>query len=126
MNAILRFEILDAIEENNVDRVLELINQGAELNNPIDTTPLIWAARCGNVEMIKLLVEQGADVNLQLDDDGDFDTALMLAKDLETTKTLVELGADVNIKNMYQETAYSMAKFVGYQDICDYLEPLMK
>lgn len=124
MREALRFQILDAVRENNANLVLDLIGKGAPLNDPIDVFPLLEAAYCGHVSLIRLLVEYGADVNLQADDNGDYDTSLMWAAmrgNLDAVRVLVELGADVNARNMYQETAFSMAKFNGHRDVCNYL-----
>ena len=50
--------------------------------------------------------------------------AAVFIGNLEIVKILVELGADVNIKDMHFETALFYAKFNGFPEIAEYLEPL--
>lgn len=53
-----------AIEENNIDKVKKLIQEGIDVNekNISDFTPLFAAE---NIEIAKILIENGADVNLK-------------------------------------------------------------
>lgn len=60
-------QLFEAIEdEQDVNRVRELIEAGCDVNVRIEEgcTPLIAAVLVGNLEIVKLLVEFGADVNV--------------------------------------------------------------
>jgi uncharacterized protein len=56
--------LIDAVINGRVTRVKELIDSGADINQPgaQGWTPLNWAAGKGNLEIVTLLVENGADV----------------------------------------------------------------
>ena len=55
-----------AAENHSVTVAQLLLNRGADVNAsvPGHDTPLVRAAREGELDMVKLLVEKGADVNL--------------------------------------------------------------
>jgi len=54
----------DAIAKQDINKVKELLNNGADVNETWSGAPaLYWAAWRGNCDMIKLLVENGAEVD---------------------------------------------------------------
>lgn len=54
----------DAIMNQDIAKMKELFEQGADANEQMTSEPAIhWAVIVGNCDMIKLLVEKGADVN---------------------------------------------------------------
>ncbi len=66
--------LMQAIEDNNIDRAKILIARGARLDSPDGDTsyaPIFWAIGNGNVEMVELLIQKGARVNTP-DDKGLF------------------------------------------------------
>jgi hypothetical protein len=90
--------LADAIIEENVDRVLEYVQFGTDLNtlDEYGFTPLIEATIADNEQLIKILVEYGADVRLQ---DATGGTALHWAAEnnnISVAKFLLEKGADPN------------------------------
>jgi len=56
--------LIDAVRGGEVNTVKELIDGGADVNQPGEQgwTPLNWAAGKGNLDLVTLLVENGADV----------------------------------------------------------------
>lgn len=56
--------LIDAVRGGEVNTVKELIDGGADVNQPGEQgwTPLNWAAGKGNLDLVTLLVEKGADV----------------------------------------------------------------
>jgi ankyrin repeat protein len=95
-----------AARASNIRTVKYLIEQGADVNLPLQTgwygsalAAAAWALGGGSSETVKYLVEQGADVNLPLQT-GECGSALAgaaRAGNTETVKYLVEQGADVNL-----------------------------
>ena len=91
--------IIDAVIDNDLPKVKELIASGADMNlqNKCGETALILATKEGYFNIVKELVEAGADVNLK-DDYGM--TALILSRwskclsrCFETEKYLKQNGA---------------------------------
>ena len=69
------------------------------------------AALNGQVEVVKILLAEGAKMNIQARDGGI--TALMgaaAAGRTEIVKLLIVNGADVKVKNLYRDTALTLAQ----------------
>lgn len=109
-------ELDEAIQNQNVAKVKELLNQGVELEPPQQpyeiNKPLAYAVQIGNFEIIKAIVEAGADIDGQVAYN---DTPLIIAfqssnnKEIDAiAKYLIEKGADVNKPN-----AFGMSGFIG-------------
>ncbi len=74
-------------------------------------TPLMAAARSGNVETARILIENGADVNAA---DYCGKTVLMYAGQEDCngmTELLIEHGADINAVDNFGQTAYDHAEY---------------
>ena len=57
-------EFLDACKNNDIVRVQELINNGANINcKGLFETPLLIASRIGSEQLVKLLLDNGANAN---------------------------------------------------------------
>lgn len=70
---ILLDRLIQAVIDNNVKLVGELLNHGADPNLTLDTdhvTPLHYAAQSNALEVIPLLVEAGAALEAQTEPDG--------------------------------------------------------
>ena len=90
-------ELYDAAKAGDLERVILLVEQGADKNQvgkQFGRTVLIIAADNEHLDIIRYLVEQGADVE-KVDDEGN--TPLIYASDhghLEAVQYLLEQGAD--------------------------------
>jgi len=110
-------------DQNPSDRQLALakilLDYGADVSLKPDNkpSPLMWAARQGNLELVKLFLETGPDVN---DMTSYKHSPLMFAVSgarhvkgrphAEIISLLIERGADVHVKNKQGETLRDIAK----------------
>jgi len=61
-------DIFTAAEQNNIKRLEELIQDGADVNETDwdrGNTPIHWACAAGNLDAIEVLLEYGAEINAQ-------------------------------------------------------------
>jgi len=104
-----------AATRGNIDRLIELIDAGADVNRTIpgDGSPLIGAAREGHHAAVKLLLDRGADPNLAVAGDGN--PLIMAAREghLDIVTLLLDRGAHVNQVVNGDETALIQASAEG-------------
>jgi uncharacterized protein len=96
--------LMNAVKNNDIALVRELINQGINVNESDvnKDAPLIIAAYKGYTEIVKLLLKAGADVSVV--DPGMKATALHAAAyagNAEVAKLLIEYKIDVNKQGPY-------------------------
>ncbi|MEE4380048.1 MAG: ankyrin repeat domain-containing protein [Candidatus Competibacteraceae bacterium] len=100
---MLDVEFLQAVFEEEHDRVSDYLARGADVNFQSQGTALTTAVSNADVEMIRLLLDAGADVNLAATDDpdGDFNPLLRSAYDghAEIVRLLIDAGADLRVAN---------------------------
>ena len=93
----------DAVIKNDIDKVIEMINNGVEIDTVCthyhNRTPLCDTAVYDNIELAKILLDHGADVN-----GNGGELPIFLTDNLYMIKLLVSYGADINMKNKYGET----------------------
>jgi len=110
--------LIREVKRNNIGRVRELLDQGANPNfRDSFGTVLFEASHNGLTEMVRLLLDRGADPNIQ--DRFGF-TALSDAVNHSRNKTvelLLDRGADPNIKSGYGITALMLASRNGNNEI---------
>ncbi|MEM1248722.1 MAG: ankyrin repeat domain-containing protein [Acidobacteriota bacterium] len=90
--------LFHALQGRDWERVRELIDSGSEVNQiwPGDGSPLIVAARQGNLDIVQLLLDLGAEPDLAVAGDG---TPLINASaegHLEVLDLLLSYGADID------------------------------
>ena len=94
-----------AVQDRDVDRVRELLNDGADVNvrnankGRLQYTPLHWAAHYGHLEIAEILISRGADLDAE---DPSYSTPLYLAAEQGHPKVvefLISKGAEVNVKS---------------------------
>ena len=88
-----------------------LLEMGANINSPdiVGWTPLLWAAKLGNVGVTELLLERGVLMD-HVDIDGN--AALHVAAhfgQVETTRTLMDYGANLLVQNKREMTGLDLA-----------------
>ena len=116
-------ELVEAIAEGDRNNAVALIDAGADVDRVVlgDGTPLIVAARLGDVPLVNLLLERGAQVDIPVRGDGSPLIAASTLGNLEIVTTLVERGADVNGFVLGDETPLINAARAGNLDVVRYL-----
>ena len=119
--------LMRAALDGNTERVRELINQGADVNQRDDNgrTALMFAVVNRHSETVKVLLEHGADVNAKSNQGG---TALMGAAmngELGMVQALLDKGADLDARlHETNESAATLAASHGYDDIARLLSQI--
>ncbi len=113
----------EAIKNNSVNIVKELIDEGVDVNkaDKYGVTPLIIAALYDQLYLVKLLLDKGAEVN-HTDKYGE--TPLYVAAkcgQLDVAQLLLDKGAEVNKANTDGATPFDMAAYYGHTEIEDLL-----
>jgi ankyrin repeat protein len=88
-------ELIKTIQNGDLDKIKNLVEQGADIHVKDDYALRLSAAN-GHLYIVKYLVEQGADIH------ADNDCALRYSANngrLEVVKYLVEQGADIHADN---------------------------
>jgi ankyrin repeat protein len=111
---------VDAVRENRIDDVRELLRDGADVNAKDmfgGNTGLHWAARLGLTEMARLLIDNEANTNARNDDN---DTPLHWAAregQKELVVILIAHGAKINAVGKAGWTPLRWAEAQGHDDI---------
>jgi ankyrin repeat protein len=121
MTEKLNGELWDASRAGDIDRVMSLIERGADIHsghcNDSGYTALHYACARGRTAVASLLLERGVDIHSR-DDDGH--TALHRACARGRTAVaslLIERGADIDSRNGDRRTALHRACYHGHKDI---------
>ena len=119
--------LMDAVVSRDPQKVQSLLDSGADPDDGGLGTPLVEAARSGDVDILRILMRGGAKIDF---DDGVGWTALVAAGwagSESAAKFLVDSGANVCIRttseidwapNMY---ASEVASTAGHNDLSSYL-----
>jgi beta-lactamase regulating signal transducer with metallopeptidase domain len=116
-------ELVQTIIDRDRDSAVALINDGADVDRVVlgDGSPLIVAARIGDVPLVNLLLERGAQVDIAVRGDGSPLIAASNSGNLQIMTALVERGADVNGFVLGDETPLINAARAGRLDAVRYL-----
>jgi len=115
-------ELIDAAQNNNIDLVRQLLDNGIDINVRDDTgnTALARASQEeGHDDIVELLLEKDANPNIQ---DHDGNTALMWASynvNIEIIELLLNSGANTNIPDHDGVTVLMWATDEGYTEIVE-------
>ena len=119
--------LMRAALDGNTEKVKELIQQGANINqrDDIGRTALMFAVINSHYETMRVLLEYGADVNAESNKGG---TALMGAAsdgDLRMVQALLDGGAHVHARlRETNESAVTLAEKHGHAEIARLLRQL--
>ncbi|XP_052819773.1 E3 ubiquitin-protein ligase MIB2-like [Mya arenaria] len=114
-----RQALVDAIENNQVDDVREILEQQPELKDfkPQGIPLLSIATFKGHDDVIKVLLEEGADID---EEDSKGSTPLLIAMFVGNTSSatlLLQRGANLNVKNQEGRSPVHAAAHKGLPDI---------
>uniref|UniRef100_A0A8U7N8Z4 Uncharacterized protein n=1 Tax=Corvus moneduloides TaxID=1196302 RepID=A0A8U7N8Z4_CORMO len=98
---VLNFKLNAAVKNRDKEAVLELLEQGADVNSKVDSgwTPLQTAVQTGEEDLVQLLLDRGASLHARKDNGG---TAAWYGKE-EALRFLYSRGAEVNLRRVTSE-----------------------
>lgn len=107
----LALALIKAAEDNDLNKLKQLINEGADPNTfgKEGMTPLLWVLGQQNKKAMKALLAVGADPNLRLPARESPVSLAAGAKDTEFLTILLNGGGDPNAKNRLGEPALFVA-----------------
>ncbi|MDA7966033.1 ankyrin repeat domain-containing protein [Ruegeria sp.] len=117
--------IFQAVDSGNVQAVEEVISQAdhlLEARNGAGDTPLLVAARKGNLEIVSFLLAAGADVTALNDSRRDILNIAITTRNPELAKQALEAGADATmVTSIYQGSALIYGSAKGQVEIIEML-----
>jgi uncharacterized protein len=138
-------ELVSSIINNDLERVMSIVEAGIDLNQPHDNLPLAYAVAYERVKIVSLLLEKGAcpanwimlqiprkasnetieilsllaeygiDLNFKMEDDNTFLMWVARAGEIALVKHLIKLGADPNRIDRDGESPLMYAGFYAKQ-----------
>jgi ankyrin repeat protein len=109
-------ELIPHIKTGNLPKVLELINDGYDINSTKEN-PLLIACQHNQLPCVQLLLSLGADIEIK---DSKGKTALIFASEkghLDIVKELINNGANVDAKDNDGKTALIISSNIGNLEI---------
>jgi ankyrin repeat protein len=119
----LNFQLLYAAREGKVEKIVRLLNQGADINTTSwgGVTPLMYAVDGGYYEAVQALVLNGADVNLVPDNKITSLFSAVYGNQPAIADLLLQHGAFTDINDDKFVTPLMVAVSYGYVEITDLL-----
>ncbi|XP_064283688.1 2-5A-dependent ribonuclease isoform X2 [Passer domesticus] len=120
---VLNSKLNDAVYYKDKEAVLELLEQGADVNSKVEHgwTPLQTVVRNNDEELVWLLLARGASVHARKDNGGTAFTEAGIAGNVEILKLLLELGSDINEQDNNGFTAFMEAAWYGEDEALRFL-----
>lgn len=115
--------LIAAAENGDVERVLKLLQDGADINatDRSGRTAVMTATYNNKAEAVKALIQKGADINIR---DNLLNNVLLYAGAegyLDIVKLAIDAGADTTITNRYGGTALIPASERGHVEVVEEL-----
>lgn len=115
----MNLQFIAAAAEGDNDKVLQLLQEGADINatDGSGRTAVLAATRNNRADTVKALIQQGADINIR---DNSLDNVLLYAGAsgyLEIVKLAIDAGADTKLTNRFGGTALIPASERGHVEV---------
>jgi len=123
-------DFIYAVISNNLDKVENLLKEGADINitysKATDSdngsiTPVLYAASYGYTKLLEFLVDKGADLNLTDSQGNNPLLGATIRDNYANVKFLLDKGANINAKDNDGNTSLMIASRQGYRKIVDLL-----
>ena len=131
-------QYINAVYENNLYKIIKLIEKGADVNNKIDGCPYTYiAAKAGRLDILKTLVNFGADISQATDHGLQPLWIAARAGHVDIVEYLLELGVNVDncINKEYGTALLAVSAidlldegttYIDEQDILDIISMLIE
>ncbi|NWZ90139.1 RN5A ribonuclease, partial [Nesospiza acunhae] len=120
---VLNSELNAAVCNKDKAAVLELLEQGADVNSKVGSgwTPLQTAVRINEEELVRLLLARGASVHARKDNGGTAFIEAGIAGNVELLELLLECGSDIHEQDINGFTAFMEAAWYGREEALRFL-----
>ncbi|NWQ80817.1 RN5A ribonuclease, partial [Columbina picui] len=112
-----------AVRESNLEYVLELLKEGADVNSKVESgwTPLQSAVQADNEELVRLLLDRGACPRARKDNGGTAFIEAAMVGNVNILKLLLDYGLDINDHDDNGFTAFMEAAWYGKEEALKFL-----
>ncbi|NWV35822.1 RN5A ribonuclease, partial [Grantiella picta] len=119
----LNSELNVAVKNSDKKAVLELLEQGADVNSKVESgwTPLQTAVQTREEELVRLLLDRGACLHARKDNGGTAFTEAGIAGNVDILKLLLERGSDISEQDINGFTAFMEAAWYGKEEALRFL-----
>ncbi|XP_009076591.1 PREDICTED: 2-5A-dependent ribonuclease, partial [Acanthisitta chloris] len=116
-------ELNAAVKNRKKELVLELLEQGADVNSKIEGgwTPLHTAVQSGQEDMVRLLLDKGACLYDRKDNGGTALTEAGIAGNVNILELLLDRGLNINDHDINGFTAFMEAAWYGREEALKFL-----
>ncbi|NXH85977.1 RN5A ribonuclease, partial [Edolisoma coerulescens] len=120
---VLNSKLNAAVKNRDKEAVLELLEQGADVNSKVDSgwTPLQTAVQTGEEGLVRLLLDRGASLHARKDNGGTAFTEAGIAGNVDILKLLLERGSNINDQDINGFTAFMEAAWYGKEEALRFL-----
>ncbi|NXP40875.1 RN5A ribonuclease, partial [Leiothrix lutea] len=120
---VLNSELNAAVKYRDKEAVLELLEQGADVNSKVEGgwTPLQTAVQTREEDLVRLLLDRGASLHARKDNGGTAFTEAGIRGDVGILQLLLERGSDINHRDINGFTAFMEAAWYGKEEALRFL-----
>ncbi|XP_065505084.1 2-5A-dependent ribonuclease isoform X2 [Caloenas nicobarica] len=120
---VLARKLNTAVRDSNVEYVLELLKEGADVNSKAESgwTPLQSAVQANNEELVRLLLDRGACPHARKDNGCTAFIEAAIVGNVSILKLLLDYGLDINDHDDNGFTAFMEAAWYGREEALEFL-----